>query len=361
MPRPLRVLALVTLPTLGAGGRLRIEQYVPSLRSAGIELTISHFFDEATMSILYRPGHTLRKAIGTIQGIGRRVRDIFRLSRFDAVLIYREAIPVGPAVFERLLRFLNVPYVYDFDDALFVEAPGVVNTRWAWLRPTSRVAYTTKHAVAVIVGNEYLAEWARQFNPAINVLTTPVDTERHRPIPIGRRDDPVVIGWLGSHSTAPYLHFVDEPLKILAGRKRIVVRVIGGDYEVEGLPIDLVPYSLDTEAAMVATFDIGILPEHDDPWTRGKGAFKALVYMASGVPVVASPVGVNADVVQDEVTGLIAATDDEWVAALERLIDDGSLRARMGALGRQRVEERYSLGALAPRFARILRQALEPL
>jgi glycosyltransferase involved in cell wall biosynthesis len=354
----MRVLALVTLPTIGAGGRLRVEQYRPFLARAGIELTVSHFFDDATHAILYQHGHTLSKALGTLRGIVRRVRDLIQVRRFDLVLIYREAIPIGPAFFERVLGRLGVPYVYDFDDAIFIEASGTVNHHWAWLRPVSRVAETTRRATCVIVGNEYLAEWARQHNPNVVILTTPVDTDRHQPSTETRAGAPVIVGWVGSHSTAPYLHLVDRPLAEIASRRSVIVRVIGGSYEAPGVPVEQIPYTLASEALEVATFDIGILPEPDDPWTRGKGAFKALVYMSSAVPVVASAVGVNAQVIADEVGGLLASTNEEWIAALDRLAGDPELRQRLGRAGRRRAEAMYSLEVLAPRFEDILKRAL---
>jgi len=133
--------------------------------------------------------------------------------------------------------------------------------------------------------------------------------------------------------------------------------VIGGSYQVVGVPVDEVPYDLSREAEQVATFDIGILPEPDDAWTRGKGAFKALVYMATGLPVIASPVGVNGQVVVHGVTGFLAATPLEWVDALDRLSTDVELRASLGAAGRKRVEDLYSLNTLAPRFMEVLKQA----
>jgi len=100
--RPLRVLALVTAPTLGAGNRTRIEQYASLFRAHGIELRVSAFFDDATYRILYEQGHVLAKIAGTLRGIARRARDLWRLRRFDLVLIYRESAPLGPPLIERI-------------------------------------------------------------------------------------------------------------------------------------------------------------------------------------------------------------------------------------------------------------------
>lgn len=353
----MRVLCLVTLPTLGAGNRMRIEQYAPVFREWGIELEISRFFDDDAYAVLYQPGHFRTKAWGVVRGILRRVRDLFRVRRYDLVFLYREWAPLGPPIFERMLRLLGVPYAYDLDDALFLRPIHPANRRWAWLRPTSRVVDSTRLASAVIAGNEYLADWARQRNANVTTIPTVVDTERFVPRPSRRPGGPVVIGWTGSSTTAPYLRLLDMPLEIVASRHDIVFRVIGGNYAHPRVRVEEMAYQLEREPADVATFDIGVLPQPDDEWTRGKGAFKALVYMATGLPVVASCVGVNPEVVLDGETGYCVRSDEEWVEALERLILDPDLRQRLGARGREHVVRSYSKSSQAPRLAQVLRQA----
>jgi glycosyltransferase involved in cell wall biosynthesis len=351
----LRVLALVPLPSIGAANRLRVEQYAPVLRGLGIELDVSAFLDEAAYRILYRSGHVATKAFGVARGMLRRLRDAVRVRRYDLVLIHRESAPIGPPVFELLTRALGVPYVYDFDDALFLGAIHPANRRWAWLRDPSRVSQTVRLAKAVIAGNDYLAEWARQRNPNVTVIPTPVDPIRHheRAPHVGLGS---VIGWVGSSTTAPYLHLLDGPLAELTRHHRdLVVRIVGGEYTHPVARIETVEYDVHREPSDVAAFDIGVLPEPDDPWTRGKGAFKALVYMAAALPVVASRVGVNSDVILDGRTGLIVDDDEGWIDALDRLIRDPEMRESMGRAGRARLLERYSVAVQAPRLARVIR------
>ena len=353
------MLSLVTLPTLGGGNRVRIEQYVGSLRAAGVDLQVSSFFDDAAYAILYRPGHLAEKVWAVFRGVARRLRDLSRLRRYDLVLVYRESAPLGPPLFERVLRRLRIPYVFDFDDAIYLAPVHPSNRRWAWLRRPSRVVETARHAAAVIVGNEYLATWARLHNAVVEIIPSSVDTERFRPDLVGPRDRSVVIGWVGSSTTAPYLGLLDGPLAELARTDpELRMRVIGGTYCHPAMPVETLPYRLEEEPADVATFDIGVLPEPDDAWTRGKGAFKALLYMATGLPVVASNVGVNSEVVVDGVTGYCVNTDDEWVAAISRLAADPALRREFGRLGRERVERLYSAHHQAPRFEAVLRAAL---
>lgn len=351
----MRVLCLVPYPTEGASNRLRVEQYAPALRSSGIELVISPFLDPRAYAVLYQPGHTMRKAWAVLRGLMRRAVDVVRSPHFDLVLIHREAAPVGPPLVERALARLGVPYVYDFDDAIFLPAIHPANRTWAWLRRL-RPDATAKHARVVIAGNEYLAGWARRQNTRVVVIPTPVDTDRHRPRAHRSSNGPIVIGWVGSSTTAPYLRILDGVFSRLSGRHRFVVRVIGGHYTHPAVQVECLTYSVYAEPEQVGAFDIGILPEPDDAWTRGKGAFKGMLYMASGVPVVASCVGVNEEVVGPG--GYCVNDDDAWVDALERLLRDPDLRKEVGARGRQRAVERYSVTAQAPRFAAALKDGL---
>lgn len=321
-------------------------------------MTVSTFWDERAHAVLHRKGHVIEKAAGVARGLLRRLRDVIVAKlHYDLVLVYREGAPVGSALVERVLRRLDVPYVYDFDEALFVRAPYSANHRWQWLRPTGRVAASARGAVSVIVQSEFLAEHARRWSSRVAVIPSPVDSDRHRPLDLPPNPRPVV-GWVGSPTTAPYLHLIDDALSALARSRTFDVRVIGGLYSHPLAAVDLRAWSLASEPEDIARFDIGVLPEPDDIWTRGKGAFKALLYMATGRPVVASRVGLNAHIVEHGVTGFVVSTTEEWLEALTRLLDDEPLRERMGRAGRERVVRDFSLKVTAPREARALREAL---
>lgn len=348
----------MTLPRLGGGNRLRIEQYRDLLRAYGIDLDVSAFFDEATYRILYEPGRSLVKAAGVARGLLRRLRDISRIPRYDLIIVYREAMPLGPPLLERTIVRLGIPYLFDFDDAIYLAPIHPVNRRWAWLRHPSRVAETARLARAVIVGNEYLAASARQWNWDVTIIPTAVDTERHRPGLVHRAARPQVIGWVGSSTTSPYLRIMDEALATLAHRRTdLLFRVVGGRYAHPVIPLDVRPYHLSDEPGDVSSFHVGVLPEPDDAWTRGKGAFKALLYMAAAIPVVASRVGVNPDVIVHGETGFCVEGSDQWVTALTRLLDDEELRREMGQRGRERVERLYSVKVQGPLLAETIRRA----
>lgn len=358
MTRAIRVLCVVLYPNTNASVRLRFVQQIDELARHGIDLTLAPFLDEAGLAIIFQRGHLFAKALAVARGFVRRIRDVTLLERFDLLLVYRESTPFGPPFVERLAIRRGLTVVLDFDEAVFVPNIHPANRAWAWLRDPRRVIAVCGMAAAVMAQNDYLGDFARRWNRRVTILPTPVDTEARKPRAL-RRAGPIVIGWIGSETTAPYLHLVDEVLARLASEHDIVVRIVGGGYTNAGIPrLEVRDFALEREQEELDGFDIGILPEPDDPWTRGKGGYKALLYMAAGIPVVASRVGVNPDIVADGETGYCVSTMDEWLTALRRLLEDAPLRDRLGTAGRARVLERYAVNVVAPRFAAALREAM---
>ena len=165
-----------------------------------------------------------------------------------------------------------------------------------------------------------------------------------------------MIGWIGTHSTTRYLKLLAAPLRRLAATDKFVLRLSGTAEPVhlDGVTTVEEPWRMDREVELFNTCDIGVYPLPDDEWARGKCGFKAIQFMACGVPVVAAAVGVNREIIQDGVNGFLASNEEEWTAALKRLIADPDLRRRIGAAGRRTIEERYSLAVHAPRLASLL-------
>ena len=364
MSAPIKVLALTPIPEEGAGCRFRVSQYVPYLRNAGFDVTISPFYTPEFFRLVYQRGHYARKALSFSTLALRRLRELFTLDHYDLVLLYREAIPLGPPLIEWLVARRGLPIVYDFDDAIFLPNVSEANRAFAFLKNPGRVAQIIKLSRRVVVGNEYLAAYARQHNPAVTVIPTAVDTDRFVP----RRDAsaatprPPVIGWIGSPTTFPYLEAMASVLREVASRHQFTLKVSGAGRPVSfpGVTTQEVPWSMAEEVSLFNTCDIGVYPLTDDDWSKGKCGFKAIQCLACGVPVVAAAVGVNREIIEDGVNGFLASTPAEWVAKLERLLIDAPLRERFAAAGRRTIEERYSLQVTAPRLAAVLASALGP-
>lgn len=359
----IRVLALSPIPIEGAGCRFRIAQYVPYLAEAGFDVTISPFYSPEFFNLVYRKGQHARKAAKFIGLAWRRVRELLTLGQYDLVFLYREAIPIGPPLVERIIAGRAIPIVYDFDDAIFIPNVSEANRSISFLKAPSRTAELVRRSTRVIAGNSFLAAYARKHNSHVTVIPTAVDTDYFVPRPpsLGEAGTDPVVGWIGSPTTYPYLEALGGVLRTVASQHGFVLKVSGAGQAVAlpGVHVQEQPWALADEVSLFNTCDIGVYPLTDDEWSKGKCGFKAIQFMACGVPVVAAAVGVNREIIRDGENGFLAATPDEWVEKLALLLRDAALRARFSAAGRRTIEERYSLHVTAPQVAAVMREALD--
>src|SRR5262245_52081522 len=276
--------------------------------------------------------------------------------------------PIGPAIVERLIAARRrPPIVFDFDDAIFLPSVSEANKFIGAFKWPQKVASIIRSSDHVITGNEFLSAYARRFNSAVTTIPTSVDTEffvpSHRAPGNGARprtDEPIV-GWIGSPTTGGYIRSLSNVLRRVRERHRFVLRVSGAGetFSIPGVTIQNEPWALAREVELFNTCDIGVYPLDDDEWSKGKWGFKAIEFMACGVPVVAAAVGVNREIIQDGVNGFLASTNDEWIEKIGRLLAEPDLRARFGAAGRRTIEERYSLAVNAPKLVATFREVLE--
>ena len=356
----MRVLAWVPQAVdTSPGQRFRIEQWEPHLRREGIEIIYSPFASEELTALLPQRGRVSDKAAGVLRALARRLAGCRRAKSFDLLYVFREGALLGPAIAERVVAWSGVPFVYDFDDAVWIRYTSPSNSYLSWLRFPGKTATLCRLVKHVLAGNTFLRRYAERFNPRVSVVPTTVDTEKFRPLlrPAGQ---PPVIGWTGSFSTVGYLELIKPVLAHLRRHHDFRVVVIGGTgFHSAGLDVEHRPWNSATEVKDLSDFDIGIMPLPDGEWERGKCGFKALQYMALGLPTVASPVGVNREIIRHDDNGLLATSETEWEHALHRLLTEPALRARLGKAGRATVEKSYSTAVHAPRVASIFRSALD--
>lgn len=364
--RRLNLLVLSPMPEEGAGCRFRIAQFIPYLHAHGFDVTLSPLLTTEFFRLVHKPGRLLQKSVGFAGLAMKRLWSLRRVPQYDVVFIYREIFPIGPAALEWLLSLPGFPpIIFDFDDAIFLPSVSEANRLIAALKAPGKVATIVRRSTHVIAGNEFLAAYARRFNPAVSIIPTCVDTTRFTPrdpqsAPADSPGGPVV-GWIGSPTTADYIKGLAGVLETVARRHPFVLRVSGTGEPVAmpGVVVDNRAWALADEIELFRTCDIGVYPLADDEWSRGKCGFKAIEFMACGVPVVAAAVGVNREIIEDGVNGFLATTDDEWERKLGRLIAEPALRARFAQEGRRTIEERYSLHVNAPRLAEVVRRAAE--
>ena len=356
----MKILFISPVPVEGAGCRFRIYQYFPHLRKHNIKASLSPFLFSSYFKIVYKPGKFLSKTVYFFLSTLKRLYDLIRASGYDIIYIYRESYPIGPPVFEYILHFIGKSIICDFDDAIFLPNTSKVNWFLTLLRPRPNIDKIIRLSDCVIVGNDYLKEYALKFHKNVFVLPTVVDTNKYVPATENKHNlkKKVVIGWIGSPTTQIYIKaFIPIFRKLREKYKNILLKIVGGDFaSTEDLTDNVIiqKWFLQKELQELQSFDIGIMPIPDNNWTKGKCGFKAILYMSAGVPVVCSKVGANCEIVQDGVNGFLASNEEEWIKKLSILIESPSLRANIALTGRKTAEEKYSVKENTPKFLEIL-------
>ena len=354
--RRMKVLAVVpSIYDTNPGQRYRIEQWEPYLKCEGIDLEYASFEDEELHRVLYQSGGVGKKINLIARGFRRRRQLLARLKEFDAIYLFREAALLGPPWIERRLAASGVPMVFDFDDAIFIPYRSPANGYLSYLKFPAKTAEVCRIARHVMAGNQYLADYAHRTQQNVTIIPTTIDTTKYVPSATSGNGVPV-IGWTGSYSTVQHLDRLRSVLQELRRAVPFRLRVIcSAPYRLEGIEVENILWTSAQEVADLAGIDVGIMPLPEDRWSKGKCGCKALQYMAVAKPAVCSPVGVNTEIIRDGENGLLANTDEEWIAALSRLLASASLRKTMGEKARKTVEERFSARCIAPKVAEIFK------
>jgi glycosyltransferase involved in cell wall biosynthesis len=332
--------------------RFRFEQYFSALQKKGITVTVKPFLSNEIWDILYLPGRFPRKALAIIGGLFKRFFLLFTLKKYDFIFIHREATPIGPAFFEYFAaRWLKKKIIYDFDDAIWIPNYSEANSFFSFLKGYSNVKHICKWVYKISCGNEYLCDYARQFNKNVVYNPTTIDTENYHNKVKNQDTDNFVIGWTGSHSTIRYIEEVIPVLSELEEKYTFQFMVISDlkpTYNLKSLVYH--KWNKHSEIEDLLKFNIGIMPLKDDKWANGKCGFKALQYMALGIPALVSPVGVNTRIVDDKINGFICTSPEDWKNAIEAIMKDKSLNKEIAKNTRIKIENHYSVKSNTANF-----------
>lgn len=361
-----RMLVLCPYPQgVAAGQRLKYEQYFDDWRAAGWEIEVSSFMDRAMWDVVWGPGNPFAKGLGVLRGHFRRIRDLFRVSRYDLVYVFMWVTPVGTSLFERLVRRLAKALIYDVEDNILGEQQGGAglnpNPLARLLKGTGKARFLIREADHVVTSSPFLNQFCLELNRAraCTYVSSSVDTERFEPATPYSNDKPVVIGWTGTFSSRVYLDLLRGVFQRLAQKLPFKLRVIGNfDYELPGVDLEVVRWSAEEEVAQLQALDIGVYPLPIDDWVLGKSGLKAIQYMAFALPCVATEVGTTPMLIRHGENGLLVKTEAEWEAALEALIGDPALRRRLGEAARKDAVANYSTAAIAGHYRAVIAQAL---
>ncbi|QDM41025.1 glycosyltransferase family 4 protein [Altererythrobacter sp. TH136] len=348
------VVCFTRYEAVGPSSRLRFHQFQRPLEQAGCRVSFYPLLSERYLERFY--GGKKKDKFDIAFSYVRRLAQLATL-RADLVWVEKELFPFLPGMFERMLRSRAVPYVVDFDDAIFhnydLRKKGFVRSLLE-----SKLDPLLSGCAMVTAGNSYLADYAQSHGaPSVAIIPTVVDTRRYParpPIDRGR----IRVGWIGTRTNERYLAPVIRALTRLSESLPLTLVTVGAS-RLSGLavPQEQHEWTEDTEGELVASFDIGVMPLADTPWERGKCGYKLIQYMAAARPVIASSVGVNSEIVTPDVGRLVHGEAD-WERAIHELGTSRELMTRLGANGRRRVEEYYSLDAAAPQLLNLFDKVL---
>jgi glycosyltransferase involved in cell wall biosynthesis len=358
------VIGTVTVGALGALGpdapSFRVRTKIPSAELArhGVAMRGFPLFDAEEDRRFHNAGVLSRVDIA-LRARARLRRKLAAGAEWDVTLVQRQVDLLPTLALERLAAG-GRRLVLDVDDAIWLDRSSAAGGhRLALLKGTPRkVRWLAASADVVIAGNELLAEWLSRHSARVEVVPSLVE---HRDVParVHEAGDRIVLGWIGSPSTAGSLSRLRDPIGRLAegaNGVQIELLAVGGRApEIPGVEVRSESWSEKRERQFLREVDIGLMPLEDSAWARGKCSYKALQYMAAGIPVVADDVGVSAKVIGHGEGGLIVRDADEWLEHFSALIGDVQLRARLGGNGRSRVAKDFSVERWAPTLAAILR------
>lgn len=338
----------------GASSRYRVYQYLPFFKEADISFTINNLFDDSYLDQLYNNNSRLLFPI--IKAFIKRIGVLLKVKQYDLLLIEYELFPYFPSLFEFFLKIFNKKYIVDYDDAIFHNYDLNSNKLIRSLLK-NKIGRVMKYSSAVIVGSHYLYDYSKRWNSNVYLLPTVVNLELYtNTVPVKNEKD-FIIGWIGSPSTSKYMIPLIDVFRKLS-TTGVKFSFIGFDKSLrekfEGLKVNWIDWSDETEIQSIKSFSIGIMPLDDNPWTRGKCGFKLIQYMASEIPVLASSVGENKYIVNHGKNGYLIESLESWYEQIHMLSRENGLLKELGKNGLSLVKEKYSLKVTSEQFVSII-------
>jgi glycosyltransferase involved in cell wall biosynthesis len=352
-----KVLILSRYDDKGSSSRLRLFQYIPYLEKNGFEVAVSPLLDNSYLEIIYSGK---RYSIFKIAArYIKRIRIILKSHKYDLLIIEKELFPFLPSWTEQILKLFHRPYIVDYDDATFHNYDKHPKRIVRWLL-RKKISTIMRCSAAVIAGNRYIEDYAQRSGAAkVYLLPTVIDLKKYKTDKKEKKAE-FIIGWIGSPSTTKYLKLVEHALIEASTRIPLKLVLIGSGLLQMG-PVNILrkEWSENTEAEDIQLFDVGIMPLKDDYWEQGKCGYKIIQYMACGIPVIASPVGVNKEIISHDVDGYLAGDQADWINYIEILACQHEKCVKFGEMGRKKVESFYCTQVTAPKFLDILQDGLK--
>ncbi|MBS1512381.1 MAG: glycosyltransferase family 4 protein [Bacteroidetes bacterium] len=349
----MNVLFIAPYPkTIAPSQRFRFEHYLPEFDKLNIRYTYKTFVEANDYKVMFQQGRIFKKFLIIAKGFANRFALLFSLKKFDFVYIHREAALLGPPLIEWLIaKVFRKKIIYDFDDAIWIPLSSDANPIAKKIKCTWKVAKICKWSHIVSAGNDFLAAYASQYSRDVRIIPTVVDTVHQHNRTKNQNDVPVTVGWTGTFTNFLHLPLAIPAIKRLQEKYNFNFIIIADkDPQPEGIRYQFMPWKLETEIDDLLRMNIGIMPLIKTDVQLGKCAFKAIQYMALGIPAVVTPIGANCQVVADGRDGFWADNEAEWYHCLETLLLNTDLRISTGSNAQKKIIEKYSVTATAPDF-----------
>jgi L-malate glycosyltransferase len=333
-----------------AGQRFRIELWAKELSKRGIDVEYVSFSNKELTDVLYQQKHYFKKAVLMLKAFSKELTQILTLKKPDLIFIYREAALFGPAIIEKIVRRWNIPIVYDIDEPLFVPYISPTNGVLNKLKFFSKVDKLMEMSDYIFTVNQSIKTYASKFNEKVEIVPMTVDLDRYSPAKnTTGLENKSIIAWVGTFTNQPNINPIIPALREVYKTHDFEFRIIADEkMEIEGIKTNFIPWSYDIEVPKLQEATIGIAPVMDSVWTPYKFFFKTVQYMSLGLPVIATAVGSNLDIIKDGENGFLVKTNEEWAEKIRILLDDEALRKKMGAKAREtaityfNIEDQYN-------------------
>jgi len=340
------ILMIVQYPeNVSPGQRFRFELYEDLLKKNGFSITTKSFLNQKGYQVIHKYGFFFAKFLAILKGFSSRLMLIFSIKKYDYIFLQREVTPIGPPIFEWIfIKLFKRKVIYDFDDAIWIRFVSKQNSLATIVKNTGKVKKICKWAYKVSCGNQYLCNYALQYNSNVFYNPTCVDTNHMHNLLANHDVDRITIGWTGSFSTMIYLDIVESALRSLQEKYDFDIKIICNQQPILNLRnVTYIEWSEENEVAELASCQIGLMPLTGNEWNQGKCGFKLIQYLSLEIPAVSSPIGVNNTIIDEGVNGFFANSDADWYNTIEKLMLDTELRKRMGKAGREKIIAQYSL------------------
>jgi L-malate glycosyltransferase len=342
---------------VAAGQRLKYEQYFDDWKKNGYTVKVSPFMSHHMWNVVYLKGHFFSKFMGTIFGHMCRLRDLFLIFNYDIVYVFMWVTPLGTTIFERLVRFISKKLVYDLEDNTVSIMNNEINRIVGSLKNPRKVVYLVKYADHVITSSPSLNNYCYKLNnnKKSTYISSSVNIRKFLPANLYNNEKKVTIGWTGTFSSKMYLDLLRNVFIELGKKCEFKLLIIGNfEYIFPEIDLEVVQWSSENEVEDLQRIDIGVYPLSKDQWVLGKSGLKAIQYMSFAIPTVATNVGTTSEIITHLKNGYLVYNEDEWVNSLYELVNNPTLRKRLGTEARKTVVNNYSTDVINEKYLSIL-------